>query len=204
MKKAKKVLALVLCAVLLVGASIAGTVAYLTDTKSVTNTFTVGNIQIELKEYDVDKQSGLKKDPLAEVERLDELELLPGREIQKHPFVRVLKDSEPCWLFVKVENGLSGFEATGATTIESQLAENGWSLVTGETDVYYYKAIVPTSAENQTFDIFKSIKIADEANDVTGWDAIATNGDVVITAYAIQSETFADQAAAWAAVKPTP
>ena len=43
MKNAKKVLLLVLCAVLLVGASVAGTVAYLTATDSVENTFTVGN-----------------------------------------------------------------------------------------------------------------------------------------------------------------
>ena len=42
MKKAKKILALLLCAVLLVGATIAGTVAYLTDEKAVVNTFTVG------------------------------------------------------------------------------------------------------------------------------------------------------------------
>ena len=49
MKKAKKVLLLALCAVLLVGATIAGTVAYLTSTTTeVKNTFTAGKVQILL------------------------------------------------------------------------------------------------------------------------------------------------------------
>ena len=46
-----KALALVLAVVLLVGAAIGGTVAWLTDkTGDVVNTFTVGNIDIELAE----------------------------------------------------------------------------------------------------------------------------------------------------------
>ena len=56
MKKAKKVLVLLLCAVLLVGASIAGTVAYLTDTDNVVeNTFTVGKVVIDLDEAKVNE-----------------------------------------------------------------------------------------------------------------------------------------------------
>ena len=59
MKKTKKVLILGLCAVLLVAASVLGTMAYLTDTKSVTNTFTVGNVAITLDEAKV-KTDGTK------------------------------------------------------------------------------------------------------------------------------------------------
>ena len=47
MKKAKKVLTLLLCAALLVGATITGTLAFLTQTtETVTNTFTVGKVQL--------------------------------------------------------------------------------------------------------------------------------------------------------------
>lgn len=46
----KKVLALSLCVVMLAIAIVGGTLAYFTDTKSATNTFTVGNVKIELIE----------------------------------------------------------------------------------------------------------------------------------------------------------
>ena len=54
MKKAKKALALVLCAVLLVAGSVMGTMAYLTSKDEVVNTFTVGKVGITLDEEDVD------------------------------------------------------------------------------------------------------------------------------------------------------
>lgn len=46
----KKILALSLCVVMLAIAIVGGTLAYFTDTKSATNTFTVGNVKIELIE----------------------------------------------------------------------------------------------------------------------------------------------------------
>ena len=58
MKTTKKVLALVLCAVLLVSATVAGTVAWLTAKDEVKNTFAVGEVNIDLREevnvYDPD------------------------------------------------------------------------------------------------------------------------------------------------------
>ena len=48
MKSKKKVFVTVLCAVLLVAASVLGTMAYLTSNDEVVNTFTVGNVQIKL------------------------------------------------------------------------------------------------------------------------------------------------------------
>lgn len=203
MKNAKKIAALLLCAVLLVGASVAGTVAYLTSQDSTTNTFTVGQVNITLKEYDVDPQTGLKKSPLAEVEELTNLELVPGREVQKHPFVTVTANSEPCWLFVKVENGLSSYEATGDTTIAKQLETNDWVKLENVDNVYYYKDIVPTSTTAQVYNVFTSITIAENAQTVDGWTNIATNGKVVVTAYAIQSEGFNSVDEAWAALNPS-
>ena len=54
MKKKTKALMLVLCAVLLVTASVLGTMAYLTSTDQVVNTFTVGKVAITLDEAQVD------------------------------------------------------------------------------------------------------------------------------------------------------
>ena len=54
MKSKKKVFLTVLCAAALVVASVLGTMAYLTSkTGPVTNTFTVGNVNITLDETDV-------------------------------------------------------------------------------------------------------------------------------------------------------
>ena len=54
MKTKRKALLLSLCAVLLVVASVMGTMAYLTSTSAtVTNTFTVGNVGITLDEAPV-------------------------------------------------------------------------------------------------------------------------------------------------------
>ena len=50
MKKARKVLAVVLALVLTATLSIAGTIAYLQDTDNETNVFTIGNVEIDLKE----------------------------------------------------------------------------------------------------------------------------------------------------------
>ena len=50
MKTKSKALLLTLCAVLLIAASVLGTMAYLTSTDTVTNTFTVGNVKIDLIE----------------------------------------------------------------------------------------------------------------------------------------------------------
>lgn len=54
-KTKTKALLMSLCAVLLVAASVLGTMAYLTDSKDVKNTFTVGNVAIKLDEAKVDE-----------------------------------------------------------------------------------------------------------------------------------------------------
>ena len=53
MKTTKKALLFTFCAVLLVVASVLGTMAYLTSSETVTNTFTVGNVKITLDEAKV-------------------------------------------------------------------------------------------------------------------------------------------------------
>lgn len=58
MKTKSKALLLTLCAVLLVAASVLGTMAYLTSTDTVTNTFTVGKVEIKLDETDVTNPTG--------------------------------------------------------------------------------------------------------------------------------------------------
>lgn len=129
MKKAKKILALLLCAVLLIGASVAGTMAYLTfQTNEVTNTFTIGKVEIKLDEAVVDKETGAATSGRTETGNTA-VRLIPGRSITKDPTVTVLKDSEDCYVRVKVTVDLSAnltpdaAKAAGWITDEQDFAD---------------------------------------------------------------------------------
>lgn len=204
MKKAKKALLLVLCAILLVGATVAGTVAYLTSTtKTVENTFSVGQVNITLAETKVDVYGvKLTGNAAGTTNQGQAYKMLPGHEYVKDPTITVTSGSEPCWLFVKVENGISAYEAT-TNTIASQLTANGWTVVSGQSNVYYH-AVVDAREAAQTVKVFEKFVIADNAENVTGWSSVTSeNTKVSVTAYAIQSDGFADAATAWDALNPT-
>lgn len=97
MKKAKKILALLLCAALLVGATIAGTVAYLTSTKTVENTFTVGNVEIKLDEAKVNDE-GKAITPEERHAGGNAYHLLPNLVYDKDPTVWVKEGSERAYI----------------------------------------------------------------------------------------------------------
>ena len=185
MKNAKKILALLMCAVLLVGASIAGTVAYLTSQDTVTNTFTVGKVVITLDETDVDVNG--VKDGETRVEA-NTYKLIPGHTYVKDPVVHVDAESENCFLYIKVENQISDIEA--ATTIAEQLAANGWSLVAGESNVYTYKEVCGAGYNIPTFTQFK---VKEDMKDLSAY----SGKTVKVTAYAVQHDGFANAKAAW-------
>ena len=104
-KTKTKALLMSLCAVLLVAASVLGTMAYLTDSKDVKNTFTVGNVAIKLDEAKVDENGTqvVDKDgnPVARVTE-NEYKLLPGHTYVKDPTVTVLKPSVASYVRMKV------------------------------------------------------------------------------------------------------
>ena len=189
MKSKKKVFVTVLCAAALVVASVLGTMAYLTSqTETVTNTFTVGNVALTLDETDVTPRGG--KDTDARVKG-NEYKLIPGHTYIKDPTVHVDTDSEESWLFVKVDNGISDLEATGNTTIAEQMKAKGWTLVNGTTNVYAYEQ---KATAGQNIRVFDSFTIAGDAT-------VAGNAGKTITieAYAIQADGFSTAAEAWAA-----
>lgn len=190
MKTARKALLLALCAVLLVGATVMGTMAYLTSTQTVTNTFTVGKVAITLDEAKVDT-NGTPDVDAARV-TTNEYKLIPGHTYIKDPTIHVASDSEDCWLFVKVENGIAAIENT-ASTIAAQMKANGWTPVAEGSNVYCRAA---TNKAGDDVVVFGSFKVADDAN-----VASYAGENIVVTAYAIQADGFDTAAAAWAAAK---
>lgn len=100
MKTRSKALLLTLCAVLLVAASVLGTMAYLTSTDSVENTFTVGSVAITLDEAEVD-ENGTPVEGAARV-KSNEYKLMPGHTYTKDPTVTVKEGSEKSYVRMKV------------------------------------------------------------------------------------------------------
>ena len=206
MKKMKKVLALTGCAVLLVASSVMGTLAYLTSQSTVNNTFTVGNVSIDLKETPVDKYGSKETGAIKNAEENDYL-LIPGKEYTKDPTVTVEANSEKCWLFIEVNNGIEDFEAdeAGNDTIEEQITNvNGWTSLDGVDNVYYKQ--VNKDTNKQTFDVFSTFKIHGYANILANedkWNAITEENPelVTVSAYAIQYESFSEVGSAWTALQ---
>lgn len=95
MKTKSKALLLTLCAVLLIAASVLGTMAYLTSTDTVTNTFTVGNVEIKLDETDVTNPTGSRV-------QANSYKLMPGTTYTKDPTVTVKAGSEESYVRMKV------------------------------------------------------------------------------------------------------
>lgn len=198
MKTKRKALLLSLCAVLLVVASVMGTMAYLTSTDSVENTFTVGKVNITLDEKDTDNST-----PDADRDKANSYLLVPGEKYEKDPTVHVKPVSEDSYIFVKVENGLANYEdATSAVeggykSIADQISANGWTKLDGVDNVYYkeYSKVASTVTADTDLVVFREFKLKDTANKVRGWDNLDVK--ITVTAYAIQKAGFDTPAAAW-------
>ena len=205
MKKATTILALLLCVVLLIGASVAGTLAFLTSRSTVTNTFTVGKVNLgddgeagldeaKVNEYGekLNASDGVWKEgeTLAARVTSNEYKLIPGHTYTKDPTVHVGANSEACWLFVKVDNGIAAIEAattTGAdpyTKIAEQITgtQYGWTKLDGEENIYYKEA-AKTGDDGVDYPVFGNFRLATNA-DVSGY----ANANITVTAYAIQKD----------------
>lgn len=218
--KMRKVLLAVCCAALLVCVTIGATVAYLTSKATVTNTFTVGNVKITLDEAKVNTNGeALNADGKTEEEyneaNPDEefvaarvtknaYKLLPGHTYTKDPTIHVGANSEKCWLFVKVENGIAAIEDT--TTVAAQMTANGWTPVPGTENIYAYENIASAGANVKVFDYFKIKGSVVNEPETTAGQASGKQylqqydgKNITVTAYAVQADGFGTAQAAWEA-----
>lgn len=204
MKKTSKALLLGLCALLLVGASVLGTMAYLTSSDAVVNTFTVGNVKIDLDEAKVD-ENGTEVSNADRVKSND-YKLMPGHEYKKDPTVHVKAGSEDCYLFVEVSNDIAAIETSVASDkVSAQIVANGWKAVENENGVYVYTnggstpVAVSAGADKLVFSkfIIDGTATSDDLKDYT------EGKKITITAYAVQADGFANKSIAeiWNAAK---
>lgn len=167
-----KALVALLALVLVIGCSLGGTLAWLTDkTDVVTNTFTVGDIKIKLEETTKDYK------------------ILPGVNIPKDPKVTVEENSEACWLFVQVkEDNWPVFN--GVRKADYQPAD-GWTPLDKENHpgVYYRQVDAAAAKAGEEYPVLAGNTVTVSA-ELTKSEIAGVKGkgqpQLTFTAYAVQ------------------
>lgn len=183
-----------LALVLVIGCVAGGTVAWLVaKTDPVVNTFTYGDIKIELAET-----TG------------PNYKIVPGVDISKDPKVTVNANSEACWLFVEVkETGTfvankvtyaiaDGWTKGDDTKIPANVYYRNVSAEDAKNGVSYYVLAGDTTYPNGVITVSEELTKA-EVDAITA-DEIS----LTFTAYAVQKDGIADAATAWSKIpQPT-
>lgn len=209
----KRFVAILLCVTLVALAAIGATFAYLTDTKSVNNTFTMGNVAIKLDETDI-------KNPNGDRVTSNEYNVYPGAVVTKDPIVHNTgKNAAYIRATVNVSNWMNlcaayypdfketfpndGYKAA-LNLLVGELGE-GWSVVgveagdtftIGQFDAKFilkYEGALAAGAD--TTAMFQTVTIP------TGIDNASTDSfsGVKVVAQAIQADGFDTWEAAFAA-----
>lgn len=212
----KKLLIMSVAMVLVCAFAVGMTIAYLTSTDEVVNTFTVGNVQIKLDEAAVNPDGTLV--PNADRVKANSYKLIPGHTYTKDPTVTVLRGSESSYIkmtvtFTKADALDAIFAPNGAdlTSIFNGYNPANWiykgntedTVANTRTYEFWYKDAVPATTENVALDaLFDSITVP---RTITN-EQLATIADMTITvnAYAIQADGFTTPEAAWAAYPTNP
>ena len=215
----KKLLIMSVAMVLVCAFAVGMTIAYLTSTDEVVNTFTVGNVQIELDEADVDEYGEQLYDsetgsPAPRVKD-NNYKLIPGHEYTKDPTVTVLSGSEESYIKMTVT-------VTKSAELDAIFGEDGANLMSifkgyDETTWIYKYNTENTGKNTRTYEFWYKEPVAAPTADVALdalFDSITVPGTITnaqlktiagmtitVNAYAIQADGFANAEAAWAAFK---
>ena len=209
--KARKILAMVMALALTAALAVGGTLAYLTSHDSVTNTFTVGNVQIKLNEAKANPDGTLA--PNADRVQANSYKLLPGHTYNKDPMVTVLSGSESSYVKMTVT-------FTKAAELDAIFTPNGANLTSifngYDGTIWTYKGNTENTTDHtRTYEFWYKEAVAAPNGDVALdalFDSITVPGSITnaqlatiegmtitVNAYAIQADGFANAEAAWAA-----
>lgn len=209
MKTKSKLLVSGMGAVLVISGTVLGTLAYLTDSDTAVNVFTVGKVSIDLNETDVDGDG----DTLA-----NEYHLIPGTEYVKDPTVTVNSGSEASYirmyltvhnystvneLIADASNGLSDF-----TDFLGGMDDTAWLLKGSTTDdnentityEYRYKESVAGASGGLELEPLFETLIIPQTLDGDELQALYDGGfQIDVEAHAIQASGFDSEDIAWEA-----
>lgn len=210
MKTAKKAMLMTLCAIILVVATVFGTMAYLTSTDEVVNTFTVGNVAIKLDEAKVNPDGSLVTG--ADRVKVNSYKLLPGHTYNKDPMVTLLAGSETSYVKMTVTfskaNELDAIFAPNGADLTSifngydsanWIAKGNTKDATANTRTYefwYKEAVGAPTADVALAPLFTTITVP---GTITKEQLATIEGmTITVNAYAIQADGFENADAAWA------
>ena len=209
MKKSKAIL-MVVCAMLLVAASVMGTLAYLTSTDEVVNTFSVGKVKITLDEAKVGEDGKALTGEAAARVKGNNYHLLPGHEYDKDPTVTVKAGSDASYVRMMVtvsfDQALTNeLLATNLDNIFTGYNPDKWSRnaknvsedkMTITYEYRYNGTVAAPDADEKLAPLFEHINVPEDYTDV---EIDILNGmEIEITAQAIQADGFKTADAAWA------
>lgn len=212
----KKLLIMSVAMVLVCAFAVGMTIAYLTSTDEVVNTFTVGNVRIKLDEALANPDGSLV--PNADRVKANSYKLIPGHTYNKDPMVTVLQGSERSYIKMTVTvtksaelDAIFGEDGANLMSIFKGYDETTWIYKyntenTGKntrTYEFWYKETVAAPDGNVPLDaLFDSITVPGAITNAQ-LETIK-NMTITVNAYAIQADGFADAAAAWAAYPTNP
>ena len=250
----KKLTAIFLCIALVAIAIVGASMAYFTDTKNATNTFTVGNVKIKLLESslhrentgiangqtstselwsDVEKEGSgntskykagdtfytdAQIEANAETYTCENIQLIPGRSYHKMPYVKNVGNNDayirirvmiPADLDTAVLNS-SMYTSSAMSSQEFTMAYDNQNSVERDNikyNVYTFTRIDPLAPDEMTYwNVWGTIHMDTSVTSAQSEELFGENGiypdgifPVLVEADAIQSEGFANAAAAWAA-----
>lgn len=200
--KKKSIVILVTAVVLMLSVSAGGMLAYFSDTKTATNTFTVGNVNIELDETEWNSSE-------AHV-------IVPGTSFAKNPVVTVLSGSQESYvrMLVTVDHVSKWdevFKDKGGANLRDIFKgynEEKWGYAgesrdaNADTITYefrYATTVNAVSGDEELEPLFTSVVIPSDLDDELEVFNDVNSLNIVVKADAIQALTFADADAAWAA-----
>ena len=249
----KKLIAIFLCVALVAIAVVGASLAYFTDTKSVTNTFTVGNVKIDLLESslhrenagvangatstselwsDVDKEGSGNTSKYkagdtfytdAQIEanaaeyRCENVQLIPGRSYHKMPYVKNTgKNDAYIRIRVMIPADLDTAVLNSSMYTSTAMGKGEFTMAVDQTgtverdglnyNVYTFTRIDPLAPGEMTYwNVWGTIHMDTTVTTAQSEALFGENGSyhdgvfpVLVEADAIQSEGFANAAAAWA------
>lgn len=199
----KKITAIFLCVALVAIAIVGASLAYFTDTKTATNTFTMGNVQIKLDETNVNDVDGDRVTS-------NTYNTYPGAVVKKDPTVHNT-GKNAAWIRAKVEvkdwatnctkyptnaDGKMEMEKTLADLLTTGLGA-GWSVVdvkpVGNDVTFVLMYADKLAAGADTTAMFEKVNVP------TGLQNGQEFGTIKVTAEAIQTDSFDTWTAAFAA-----
>ena len=205
-----KTLILSLCLVMVVLTAAAGTIAYLTDTSSVTNTFTVGNIDMDVNESEVD-ENGQKVENGTPTTG-NNYHLIPGKTYSKDPYVTIKAGSDECYvrMIAKITDAADVLAIMGNDFLP-QTCVNGWDntvwvpagMKVENNEIiceFRYHTTVDAS-ESDTNIVLAPLFTELVVPGILTGDQLAklTDMEIKVEGHAIQTATFDNAEAAWIA-----